>query len=57
MTADAKISPPDADNRDDVSDQPDASYPDSATSLTVSYLWLADTIARRFQGRGKTSMI
>jgi RNA polymerase sigma-B factor len=53
MTADAKISPPKADNHDDVSDPTDATYPDSATSLTVSHLWLADAIARRFQGRGQ----
>jgi len=30
-----------------------ASFPDSATSLTISHLWLADAVARRFQGRGQ----
>ena len=28
-------------------------FPDPATGLTISHLWLADAVARRFQGRGQ----
>ena len=28
-------------------------FPDPASSLTISHLWLADAVARRFKGRGQ----
>lgn len=40
-------------SRRDSPEQVDATFPDTATSLTISHLWLADAVARRFQGRGQ----
>ena len=48
QTAEAVIS-----NRCDAEDQPTTAFPDLATSLTINHLWLADAVARRFQGRGQ----
>ena len=40
-------------SRRDAEEQVTASFPDPATGLTISHLWLADAVARRFQGRGQ----
>jgi len=37
----------------DAAEQFAATFPDTATSLTIGHLWLADAVARRFQGRGQ----
>ena len=40
-------------SRRDAEEQITESFPDPATGLTISHLWLADAVARRFQGRGQ----